>query len=179
MEADVQRILLEGRPGVGKTTVVRRLLSLLESGGIEVGGFTTGEIREGGQRTGFTIEAIGGPRAVLARAAQTSEFRVGRYGVDLTAIERVALPAVSRAAGRRSIVVMDELGRMELASAAFVEAVSRVFAADHSVVATVHVFSHPFTDALKARPDVEVIRVTPENRDGLPGQLAARLAAAG
>jgi nucleoside-triphosphatase len=179
VEADVLRILLEGRPGVGKTTVVRRLLPLLQSRGIGVVGFTTEEIRagrQGGHRTGFSIEAIGGPRAILARAGRTSEVMVGRYGVDLTAIERVALPALARAAGRRSIVVMDELGRMELASAAFVEAVSRVFAADHSVVATAHLFSHPFTDALKARPDVEVIRVTPENRDGLPGQLAVRLA---
>lgn len=43
------------------------------------------------------------------------------------------------------------------------------------VVATVHAASHPVTDALKRRPGVEVIRVTPANRDRLPELLAARL----
>jgi nucleoside-triphosphatase len=42
------RLLLEGRPGIGKTTVARRLLALLQETGVPVGGFTTGELRTGG-----------------------------------------------------------------------------------------------------------------------------------
>jgi nucleoside-triphosphatase len=175
VDAEVHRLLLAGRPGVGKTTVVRRLLSLLQREGVEVGGFTTAEFREGGRRAGFTVEAVDGTTAVLARAGWKSEVRVGRYGVDLSAMQRVAIPALSRAAARRAVVVIDELGRMELASPGFVDAVSQIFAAEISVVATVHVSSHPFTDALKARPGIELVHVTRENREVVPGQLAARL----
>jgi len=35
---------------------------------------------------------------------------------------------------------------------------------------------HPFVDALKERPDVTLIAVTPENRDHLPEEIIRRLA---
>jgi nucleoside-triphosphatase len=76
---------------------------------------------------------------------------------------------------RDGVVVMDELGRMELASAAFRDAVEEVFAAAVPVVATVHVYGHPFTDRLKRRPDVEVVTLGPSNRDRLPVEIAERL----
>jgi hypothetical protein len=47
------------------------------------------------------------------------------------------------------------------------------------VVATVHISRHRFTDALKRRPDIRVVRVTEATRDALPGQLADRLVGAG
>jgi nucleoside-triphosphatase THEP1 len=116
------RLLLEGRPGIGKTTVTRRLLQLLREAGVPVGGFTTGELRTGGHREGFLVEAVSGAREVLAHVDLPGPPRVGRYGVDLAAFERVALPALGDS-GPGGVVVVDELGRMELASAAFCETV--------------------------------------------------------
>jgi nucleoside-triphosphatase THEP1 len=56
------RLLLEGHPGIGKTTVARRLLTLLQEAGVPSGGFTTGELRTSGRREGFVVEAAsGGP----------------------------------------------------------------------------------------------------------------------
>ena len=60
------KILLEGRPGVGKTTLAIAVADALANRGVEVGGFTTEEIRERGSRVGFAIEAIGGDRDVMA-----------------------------------------------------------------------------------------------------------------
>jgi nucleoside-triphosphatase len=94
--------------------------------------------------------------------------------VDLAAFERVALPAL-RAPRTGGVVVVDELGKMELASAAFCEAVAELLGRDVAVVATVHLGHHRFTDALKRRPDVQVIRVTDGTRDVLPRQLLDRL----
>jgi nucleoside-triphosphatase len=121
---------------------------------------------------GFAVEAIGDERAVLAHVDLPGPPRVGRYGVDLDAFERVALPALE---GPEQIAVIDELGKMELASAAFREAVTELFRADVDIVATVHVFRNPLTDALRRRSDVEVVGVMRANRDELPNQLAARL----
>lgn len=169
------RILLEGRPGVGKTTVVRRLAGLLHHRAVT--GFTTEEIRHGGSRTGFALETLEGDRAVLADVGLPGPPRVGRYGVDVSAVERLAVPLLEAAAAGPSgrLVLLDELGRMELACAPFREAVRALLAADVDVVATVHVRSDPFTDALKERTDVELVRVTPAVRDALPAELAARL----
>jgi nucleoside-triphosphatase len=170
------KILLEGRPGAGKTTVARRLADQLREEGVRVGGFVTGELRERGRRVGFAVETFDGERAVLAHVTLPGPPRVGRYGVDLEAFERVALPALE-AAANADVVVVDELGKMELASARFRDAFSELFDASTPVVATVHAFAHPFTDGLKARTGVERHRVTRATRGALPHELAARFRA--
>ena len=166
------RVLLEGRPGAGKSTVARRLADRLRREGVAVSGFITEEIRERGRRVGFSIERLDGDRGVLAHVDLPGPPRVGRYGVDLATFERLAIPALEEA---RDIAIVDELGKMELASEAFRAAVAALFGRRASVVATVQSASHPFTDALKRRRDVEVLRVTSANRDELPGELAERL----
>jgi nucleoside-triphosphatase len=173
-EGTPPRLLLEGRPGIGKSTLARRLLALLRQAGVPVAGFTTAELRTGGRREGFAVEAVSGAREILAHVDLPGPPRVGRYGVDLAAFERVALPAL-RAPRTGGVVVVDELGKMELASAAFCEAIAELLGRDVAVVATVHLGHHRFTDALKRRPDVQVIRVTEGIRDALPRQLLDRL----
>jgi nucleoside-triphosphatase len=168
------RVLVEGRPGSGKTTVAARLADLLPEHGVEVLGFVTRELREGGRRVGFAVETVDGERATLAHVGLPGPPRVGKYGVDLEAFERVALPALAEPPPR-SVALIDELGKMELASKRFREAVSRLFAARVDLVATVHVFRDPFTDRLRERLDIERVRITHESRDSLPQQLADKL----
>jgi nucleoside-triphosphatase len=167
------KVLAEGRPGVGKTTLARRLVDSLEAQGVPLSGFTTEEMRSAGRRTGFAIETVAGERGVLAHVDLSGPPRVGRYGVDLETLERLALPAVSVPGD--AVVVVDELGKMELASAAFREAVAGLFDSDKRVVATVHVFKDPLTDALKHRHDVEVVQVSQRTRDDLADALVHRL----
>ena len=167
------KILLEGRPGVGKTTLAIAILDALADRGVEVGGFTTEEIRERGGRVGFAIEAIGGEREVMAHVDYSGPPRVGKYGVDLEALERVALPTLDQ---RAEVVVIDELGKMELYSEALCDAVTEAMRAVGNVVATVQATYHPFTDALKSRDDVTVIQVTRANRDELRERVVEKLA---
>jgi nucleoside-triphosphatase len=98
---------------------------------------------------------------------------VGKYGVDLETFEQVAVPSLEPVAG--GVAVIDELGKMELASERFRDSVTELFEADVSIVATVHAFRHPFTDELKGRGGVELIRLSTANRDELPESLAERL----
>jgi nucleoside-triphosphatase len=168
------RLLLEGRPGIGKTTVARRLLHLLQEADVPVGGFTTAELRTGGRREGFLVEAVSGAQEVLAHVDLPGPPRVGRYGVDLAAFDRVALPAL-RTPRTGGVVVVDELGNMELASAPFRDAVTQLLDRDVAVVATVHQARHQFTDAVRRRPGIRVVRVTEATRDALPEQLMDRL----
>ncbi|MFL6244194.1 MAG: NTPase [Acidimicrobiia bacterium] len=168
------RILLEGRPGSGKTTLAHRIVTALRERGISVTGFTTEEMRESGRRVGFAIETADGERGILAHVDLPGPPRVGKYGVDLSALERLAIPSLEAASG--SIVVIDELGKMELASDQLQGAVEVLFASSANVVATVHTFRHPFTDDLKERPDVERLHVTAANRDHLARILVRKLA---
>jgi nucleoside-triphosphatase len=133
----------------------------------------TEELRESGQRVGFAVETFAGERATLAHVRFSGPPRVGRYGVDLDAFERLALPALSGAA-EADLVVIDELGKMELASDVFRNAVWAIFAGETPIVATVHAARHPFTEELKRNASVETVGVSRHTRDELPEQLLER-----
>jgi nucleoside-triphosphatase len=165
--------LIEARPGAGKSTALRRLGELLRERGVAPAGFVTEEIRERGRRIGFSIQTFDGERGTLAHIDRPGHPRVGKYGVDLAEFERLALPALRAPA---DAILIDELGKMELASGAFGEAVASLVERETPVVATVHTARHPFTDRLKRRPDADLIRLTSANRDELPRRLAERLA---
>ena len=178
----IAHILLTGRPGCGKTTVIRRLVTNLQEALAPrtVRGFWTEEMRERGARTGFRIETVAGETGTLARVGLSSPRRVGRYGVDLPSFESVGVAeveaALSEAAKEESmILVIDEIGKMELFSERFRRAVRRAFDEIPHVVAAIMNRRHPFADSLKARSDVTLITVTPENRARLPDEILRRI----
>jgi nucleoside-triphosphatase len=166
------RLLLEGRPGSGKTTAVAGLVDLVRADGVSVSGFLTRELRAGGRRVGFTLETLDGRRGILAHVGIREKPRVGKYGVALDDLERLAIPALRADA---ELIVVDELGKMELASARFRDAVTALFERHLAIVATVQVHAHPFTDELKHRPSVTVLRLTLPNREDMPAAIAARI----
>jgi nucleoside-triphosphatase len=167
-------ILLTGRPGVGKTTVITRLAERLADR--TIAGFYTGEIREGGQRQGFGVTTFSGGSGVLARVGVRSRQRVGRYGVDVAAFEQLVLPELARAC---DVVLIDEIGKMECFSSRFVDVVRQLLDSASPVVATVAASGGGLIAEAKSRPDAEVWQVTRENRDGLPQRLAERVLATG
>ncbi len=160
-------LLLTGRPGVGKTTLVRKAARALEP---EAGGFVTEEIRgAGGRRVGFRLVTLGGKKAVMAHVDLQGggRPRVSRYGVDVDAIDEVGVRALRDAMTSKKVVIVDEIGKMELYSDAFQEAVLDAVAGEVRVLGTVMRGSHPWVDALKARQEVTVWEVTRDNRDEL------------
>jgi nucleoside-triphosphatase len=170
----VDRLLIEARPGAGKTTAIGRLADRLREDGVPLRGFLTRELRERGRRVGFEIETFTGERGLLAHVDIKGSPRVSRYGVDLEEFERLAVPELDSPPSEGAVMI-DELGKMELASERFRDAVLALLQAHVPVVATVHTARHPFTDELKRRKDVSIVRLTAANRDRLPEELAKRL----
>jgi nucleoside-triphosphatase len=167
-----QAILLTGRPGVGKTTVIRRVVSRLK---VPAHGFYTAEIRQEGRRRGFEIVTLAGERATLAHVDIASEHRISKYGVDVPALDRVGVAAIEAGMDAGGLVVIDEIGPMEVMSPRFRQAVLDALDSGVQIIGTIYGRSAPFTDRIKDRSDVEVITVTRENRDALVGQILKRL----
>ncbi len=155
-------ILLTGRPGVGKTTVIKRVVERLSG---DAGGFYTTEIRHAGRRQGFRIVTLDGQEGVLSHVDIKGRPRVSRYGVNTRDLEEVGVAALRRAAMEADLVVVDEIGKMELFSEAFRRAVADAIEGDKPVLGTVMASPEPWVDALKGRSQVTVLEVTRENRD--------------
>lgn len=166
------KLLLTGVPGVGKTTVIQRIL---KEGGLRAGGFYTQEMREGGRRVGFLIKGLDGREAVLAHVDFKRGPRVGKYRVDLKAFEEIALGTVEQALKERRLVIMDEIGKMELFSSAFRGLVLKVLESDADLLGVITKASDPFVEEIRRREGVEIWEVTYGNRADLPAKIIERL----
>lgn len=168
-----KNILFTGRPGVGKTRVIMNLISGLEG----VGGFYTEEIRQKGERKGFRIVTLRGKKGILAHKDLKSPYRVGKYGVNIEDLENIAGKSILLALNddKKKIVLIDEIGRMELYSPKFQQAVIKALGSPKRVIGTLQERHNKFIDAIREREDVEIIEVTLENRNRLPKELKKKI----
>src|SRR5512134_938001 len=111
-------LLLTGVPGIGKTTVIRRVADRLQNR--EIGGFYTEEIREDSDRRGFRLVGFDGSEGVIAHVDFPKVPRVGKYGVDVEEIDEAADRLSLDPAAE--IYLVDEIGKMECLSDPFVSA---------------------------------------------------------
>ena len=163
-------LLLTGRPGVGKTTVVRKAAEKLRR---KPDGFYTEEVREGRERRGFRAVTFAGDTRVIADV-DFGPPRVGRYGVDVEAIDQLAAATLRRRAA--ILFVVDEIGKMECMSRRFVEAMQELLDEGRIVIATVGERGTGFIAAVKRRPDAELWEVTRAARDAMPSRVLAWIA---
>ena len=87
----------------------------------------------------------------------------------------MAQPAIDQPRAAAGIVIIDELGQMELFSTAFIGSFSRLLDQAVPLVATVHARQHPVTDAIKQRSDIELREVRPGHADELLTYMISRL----
>jgi len=158
------RLLLTGPPQCGKTTVARRVAEYFPG---RAAGFYTREVRVAGRRVGFEIVTLDGEIAWLSHVDFAGSQRVGKYGVDLEALHRVALPTLDPTPGI-DLIVVDEVGKMECLSPRFVAAVEGLWSAATTLLITVAQKGGGFIARLKTKPDARLITVSPDNRDLLP-----------
>ena len=168
-------LLLTGVPGVGKTTVLRRAAEQLA--GRRPGGFYTEELRSGGARQGFRLIGFGGRECVIAHVDYPKRMRVGKYGVDVAAIDAAAEELLTPRADT-DLYLVDEIGKMECLSAGFVAAMRRLLESRAIVVASIAKRAEGFIAEVKHRPDVTLWEVTHANRDALPARVCAWIEAA-
>lgn len=133
-------------------------------------------MRKAGRRVGFAIEDVyTHTQGTLANVQCHGPARIGRYGLNIDDFERVGVAALLDALKRDGCIVIDEIGKMELLSKPFQDAVMEVVDSDHPLLATIPLHSHPLLNTLRKRPDVTLIEVTPTNRDELPRTIAELL----
>jgi nucleoside-triphosphatase len=161
-------LLLTGQPGTGKTALIKEALARTK---VKGGGFYSEEIRTGGIRQGFRIVTLDGQEATFAHVDISSPYRVSKYKVDIDALNRVGVSALCQALKESDLIVIDEIGKMELLSQAFRDAVWAAVHSDRPVLGTITLRPHSWADSVKALPQVTITEVTEANRDKIAPQI--------
>jgi len=160
--------LLTGSPGIGKTTALKKVAASLPN--LRLAGFYTEEIRTGGVRRGFELVPFRGKRLIMAQVDSRSNFRVGKYGVDLEAIITAVEMNLAESI-EADLFLIDEIGKMECLSALFVQKVSSLLATGKPVVASVALKGAGFIAEVKKLPGVALREITVQNRNKIPDEI--------
>ncbi len=167
------RIGITGLPRVGKTQALIKVIRLLEEEEISVGGMVTEAIIKNGQRQGFYVmDWETRKKGVMAKKGLVSKVNVGEYGVDLETLEAIGVAAIERGLETKDVVVIDEVGKMEVESKHFVEVVKDAFETTTPMLLTLHKKSrNPLLQDIRRRDDVRILEVTEINKDFLPFKI--------
>lgn len=170
-----ERAAITGRPGVGKTTLIERVI---ESVPVSVGGFIGKELLVCGHRVGFSlIDIATGREGVLAHIHQRTGPKIGRYTVNLETLQDLAIPAIRSAIRSKELVIIDEFAPMELVSPDFIPIVESALASEKSLIIATHAtLDHPLVHQI--RRQLKLFRVKLSNRDQLVAEVAAFLSGA-
>ena len=158
------KTLITGKPGVGKTTLIQKIIE--QMGLIHMAGFYTAEIRCKGSRKGFELKGLNGKRRTLAHVEIDSQHRVGKYGVDTVGFEEF-LETLDLLNPDVGLIVIDEIGKMELFSNRFRSLVCDALNSDKQMLATISLKGGGFIKEIKQREDLYLLEATHDNRDNL------------
>jgi len=170
-------VFVTGRPGVGKTSVLLRAADNLKNRGYKIGGMISREVREGGVRVGFEIiDFSTEQRGWLAHVNQPTGPQVSKYRVNLTDLNAIGVSSILNAVRNEDVIIIDEIGPMELFSPVFKEAVTQAMDSSKPVLGTIHLKARDtLIDAIKTREDAEILQVTYENREQLHNLIIDRV----
>ncbi len=169
--------IITGPPRIGKTTVILSVAEKLKAKGYILGGMVSQEIREKGVRVGFDVHDYSSSRkAWLAHIRQPFGPRIGKYRVNLDNLNSIGTAAILKALEDANLVLIDEIGPMELLSEKFVEAVKHIVKSSKPLVSTIHYrANHSLMKQIKSNEDADVIDVTLRNRSHLPDLIANKV----
>jgi nucleoside-triphosphatase len=172
MRLRYDKTLITGKPGVGKTTLVQKIIKRM--GSVNMAGFYTAEIRSKGSRLGFELQGLNGKRRILAHVGIHGQHRVGKYGVHTGGFEEF-LETLDLMNPDVELIVVDEIGKMELFSNRFRSLVCNALNSDKQVLASIPIKGNEFIREIKQRIEIHLFEVTHGNRDHLPDAIVEGL----
>jgi nucleoside-triphosphatase len=163
-------ILISGPPASGKSTLLADAVK-----GKNVGGIHTPEIRRDGERWGFKVIDLHTGKEAIFASIEIKPPVISKYGLDIEAFEKVAIPAIEWAMESADVIAIDEIGNMEMHSEKFKQLVEQALDAK-KVIATISFRSKDlFIEKVKLRKDVKIHYLTGINWERILKEVKAEL----
>ncbi len=171
--SDIPKIGITGLPHAGKTQTLLKIIEMLEEEELIVGGMITESIIFRNKRVGFYVmDWLSKKKRKFAHLNIESNIQVGEYGVDMRALDSIGVKAVRTAIEQADVIIIDEVGKMEVESVNFVRAVKDALDSDKPLIITLHKKSrNPLLQDIRRRDDIRILEVTPVNRNLLPYKI--------
>jgi nucleoside-triphosphatase len=167
--------LLTGPPRAGKTTLIKEVVADYKG---KACGFYTEEIREDGERRGFKLVTLDGKKVTLSHTDFKSPYRVGKYGVNIGGLDEIGIASLLRG-DDCDLVVVDEIGKMEMLSLRFRSAIEQLISENRRLLGTILLHHHTWSDIIKARPEVQLIMLNRNNYQQVLNEVKHWLEATG
>ncbi len=171
------KFFISGPPGVGKTTVFLRVIELLRSDGLKIGGFICPEVRRSGRRVGFKIiDLMRGDEGWLAELCESGGPRVGKYCVNTEAAAAIGVNAIKKALENADLIAIDEIGPMELSVPQLKSAIYEVLGSNKVLLAVIHwKLKDSLLKSLSLKNQWELFTVSVSNRDWIHKTLYSKI----
>ena len=160
------KILITGPPRCGKSTLIVRLIEYISKRHMSVYGFLTPEVKVGENRIGFDILDIKTKeREELARKGNfNTKFHVGKYCVFIEKFEKFISNFDNITFQQDNLIIIDEIGKMELFSKKFQEFILKIFDSNIFIIATIGLtVKHSIKDHLLNLPGVRIFNLNSQN----------------
>ncbi len=154
------KVAIIGKPAIGKTTICERICSKLKEK-TSVSGFVTKEVREKGTRVGFKAYDLATGKEVWLAKIGEGQPRVGKYVVLVSEFEDF----VKNLNWDGELVVIDEIGPMELKSDAFLQLIEKLLARKNLLFVVHQTLSNPLVERIKEH--FKLFVVSKQNRETL------------
>ncbi|MFX1394099.1 MAG: NTPase [Promethearchaeota archaeon] len=164
------KILITGPPRCGKSTLISKLINYYSKKNYIIRGFLTPEVKKDEIRIGFdVINILTGKKARLARiGSYKTRFKLGKYKIFIDEFEEIISNLDLNENEKRSLIIIDEIGKMELFSIKFQNILKRIFNSNISILATIgQKLSHPLNDYILKIPGVVLFNLTSQNQQKL------------
>lgn len=164
------RIAVTGSPGIGKSTMVAKVV---QDSKRSVGGVLARDRRYKDRHIGFELLDLSTGAVGILADETGSGPQLGKYRVHPEDLDNIGAHAIESAL-KCDLIVVDEVGPMELSSRRFVSAVENAISSDRPMLVVLHEWSNHRL-AKKIRSTFKVITVTRENRDTIAQEISRAL----